>query len=190
MLTVILTGGASRRMGRDKAQLPWKGETMCQSLINRYSVLGPVAVSVNRAGRFEFTNAMELVDEFPDMGPMNGIVSAFSRTEEDEIFLTATDLPYGQPELVEKLRRLAGDADACVMHRGVKGLEPLFAIYKRSCYAPALSFMREGRRSIMALLGSLRVRYVEESELEGFDLERILANVNTEKEYEEALKNG
>ena len=36
MLTVILTGGASRRMGRDKALLPWGESTMLQSLIDRY----------------------------------------------------------------------------------------------------------------------------------------------------------
>ena len=52
MTTVILTGGGSRRMGSDKAMLPWQGKTMLQSLIDRYSVLGDVAVSVNRPGRF------------------------------------------------------------------------------------------------------------------------------------------
>ena len=37
MLTVIMTGGASRRMGRDKAMLPWQGKTLLQTLIDRYS---------------------------------------------------------------------------------------------------------------------------------------------------------
>ena len=80
MLTVILTGGASRRMGRDKAMLKLGGKTMLQHLIDKYSTLGEVAVSVNERGRFPFAGARELADEFPDMGPLNGLVSAFSKT--------------------------------------------------------------------------------------------------------------
>ena len=114
MLTVILTGGASRRMGRDKAMLPYGGSTMLQYLIDKYSALGPVAVSVNKSGRFPFTGAAELCDPYPDLGPLNGIVSAFSETDADCIFLTGTDLPFGDTALVEKLMELRGDADACV----------------------------------------------------------------------------
>ena len=135
MLSVILTGGGSRRMGRDKAALPWAGSTMLQSLIDRYATsLGPVAVSVNKAGRFAFSGAAELVDRYPDMGPLNGILSAFDQSGEDLVFLTATDLPFGDPALVRRLEELMGEADACVMRRGVKGIEPLFALYHRRCY--------------------------------------------------------
>lgn len=184
MLTVILTGGGSRRMGRDKAMLPIGGKTMLQHLIDKYSALGPVAVSVNRAGRFPFTGAMELVDRYPDMGPLNGIVSAFEDTEEDTVFMTGTDLPFGDTALVERLSGLMGDADACIMRRGKKGFEPLFAIYRRSCGEKASECLAAGEKSIRSLLEAVSVRYVEPDELPGFDLDRILMNVNTAEEYE------
>ena len=185
MLTVILTGGASRRMGRDKAMLPVGGKTMLQYLIDKYSeVLGPVAVSVNNAGRFPFEGAVEIADKYPDMGPLNGIVSAFSETESDCIFMTGTDLPFGDPKLVKKLYSLMGDADACILRRGKKGFEPLFAIYRRSCGSKASACLAEGRKSIRDLLDSVNVRYVEPEEVNEFDLDRILMNVNTAEEYE------
>lgn len=187
MLTVILTGGGSRRMGRDKAELPWRGSTMLQSLIDKYSrKLGNVAVSVNLAGRFAFTGATELCDRYPGMGPLNGIVSAFCETDEDIIFLTGTDLPNGEPALVVKLRELMGEADACVMRRGKKGMEPLFALYGRACLEKAERCLNEGKQSFFDMLDGLSVRYVQPDELADFDLEHILMNVNTPEEYEKA----
>jgi len=185
MLTVILTGGASRRMGRDKALLPVGGKTMLQYLIDKYSAsLGSVAVSVNTAGRFPFSGATELVDRYPDMGPLNGIVSAFEETDADCVFMTGTDLPFGEPELVKRLAELTGFADACIMRRGKKGFEPLFAIYRRKCGDVAARCLAEGKKSIRDLLENVDVRYVEPEELAEFDLERILMNVNTAEEYE------
>ena len=189
MLTVILTGGGSRRMGRDKAALPWAGGTMLQNLIDQYAAsLGPVAVSVNRSGRFAFTGAEELVDRYPDMGPLNGILSAFEESGEELVFLTATDLPFGDPALVRRLAELMGEADACVMRRGVKGVEPLFALYHRRCYDAAAKCLAAGRKSFFALFEEIKVRYVEEEELADFDLERILFNVNTPEEFKKATK--
>ena len=187
MLTVILTGGGSRRMGRDKAALPWDGSTMLQGLIDKYTAsLGSVAVSVNLAGRFAFEGAMELVDRYPDMGPLNGILSAFESCDDDLIFLTATDLPFGDAQLVRKLQELMGDADACVMRRGVKGVEPLFSLYHRRCLSAAQRCLAAGRKSFFALFEEVKVRYVEEEELRDFDLDHILFNVNTPEDLEQA----
>ena len=185
MLTVILTGGASRRMGRDKALLPFGegGGTLLQCLIDRYAALGEVAVSVDRAGRFPFTGAVELPDAFPGQGPMNGVISALRQTEAEALLLTAVDLPYGDPALARRLLALSGEADVCLVRRGPKGIEPLFAVYKRGCLPVAEDCVRDGRRSIMALLDRVTVRYVTPEELPEFDLARIFTNVNTPEDY-------
>lgn len=184
MLTVILTGGASRRMGRDKAMLPCAGRTMLQYLIDKYSVLGPVAVSVNAAGRFPFTGARELPDRWPNAGPLNGIAAAFAETDAEEIFLTGTDLPYGDAALASRLAALRGEADACILKRGKKGMEPLFAVYGSRCGETAAACLASGKRSFFEMLEGLNVRFVHPEELPEFDLERILTNVNTPEEYE------
>jgi len=185
MLTVILTGGGSRRMGRDKAMLSIGDKTMLQYLIDKYSsTLGEVAVSVNRKSRFPFKGAMEIVDPYPDMGPLNGLVSAFAQCKDDVIFVTGTDLPFGEPKLALRLAELIGDADACIMRRGKKGFEPLFAIYRRVCGEKADECLAQGKKSIRDLLEIVNVRYVESDEIAEFDLDKILMNVNTEEEYE------
>ena len=187
MLTVILTGGSSRRMGQDKALLPYEGATLLQTLAERFRRIGPVAVSMDRSGRFPLYGARELVDPCPGQGPMNGIVAAFRETEAAEVLLTAVDLPCGDPALALRLNELRGDADACLLRRGPKGIEPLFAVYGRGCLNPAEECMRAGRRSIMALLDRVRVHYVAPEELPDFDLERIFTNVNTPQEFERLI---
>lgn len=187
MLTVILTGGASRRMGRDKAMLAVGEKTMLQHLVDKYSSIGPAAVSVNEKGRFPFSGAAELCDAFPNEGPLNGLVSAFSETDEETVFLTGTDLPFGDPSLALRLAELLDGHEACVIRRDEDDTEPLFAVYSRACYEPALACLRGGRRSFRALFELIDVRYVADAELRGFDLDRILMNVNDPAEYEKAV---
>ena len=185
MLTVILTGGASRRMGRDKALLPFGDGSLLQTLIDRYAVLGPVGVSVDAAGRVPFHGASELTDAFPGQGPMNGVISGFRATEEEELLLTAVDLPYGDPALARLLLELRGGADVCLVSRGPKGIEPLFAVYGRGCLCAAEACLAEGRRSLMALLDRVQVRRVTPEELSSFDLSRVFTNVNTLEDYQQ-----
>lgn len=185
MLTVILTGGSSRRMGRDKALLPFEGATLLQTLIDRYGAYGPVCVSVDRKGRFPFHGALEITDAYPGLGPLNGIVSGFRVSEAEELLLTAVDLPYGDPRLARRLSELRGESDACVIRSGPKDLEPLFAVYGRSCLAAAEACLADGRRSLFSMLERLNVRYASAEEFDGFDIERIFTNVNTPQEYEQ-----
>lgn len=178
MLTVILSGGASRRMGRDKVVLPARnGEALYKNLISRYSPLGDVALSVDKAGKYELFGAAELVDEYPGEGPLNGVVSAFSQTDADLIFLTAADMPCGSAEAVGMLCRLLGDADACIAGTEERP-EPLMGVYRRSCLSAALECLASGERAMSALLRRISAKYA--GELPGAE---TLTNLNTPDDY-------
>lgn len=183
-LAVIIAGGKSSRMGRDKALLPVGGKPMAQLLVDRFRADGfAVALSVARKGQFPIEGAAELTDAFPGMGPLNGIVAAFSETDAQQILLVAADMPKAAPALARRLEMLRGDCDACVIRRGNGTVETLFGIYTRACCAEALRCLESGRRSIRAVLDSVRVRYVTESELPGWPLADILSNLNTPEDY-------
>ena len=173
MLTVILTGGSSRRMGKDKAALPLAGKTMALYIAERYRELGPVAFSVNRRGRFPAGEYRELVDRYPGCGPMNGLLSAFLETEEGVIFLTAADMPAGEPMAVRYLLERLGQHDACLFAG-----EPLFGVYRRSCLPAAERCMEEGIYSLRSFLARIDAL---ELPAEGPE---FLINLNTPAEYE------
>jgi molybdopterin-guanine dinucleotide biosynthesis protein A len=184
---VILAGGMSRRMGRDKAQLPFFGETMLARLVRIYQPCFDVtAVSVNRPGRFDTYGALEVVDRRPGDGPMAGLEAAFLDTGADVIFLTGTDLPFGDPALAQRLLEKRGAHDACVI-RSAKGLEPLFAVYAAPCLEAAQRCLDQGRRSMFQVLRQVDALELTAQDLPGFDLERVLRNVNDPEEYRRAL---
>ena len=185
---VILAGGMSRRMGRDKAALPFGEETMLSHLVHTYQPhFDLTAVSLNEAGRFDTAGAMEVVDRRPGDGPMAGLESAFLDTGADVIFLTGTDLPFGDPALACYLVEQLGDHDICLI-RSDKGPEPLFASYSSRCLPTIQKALEEGRRSMYSVIGQMDTLELDAGELTQFDMARILSNVNDPEEYAKALQ--
>lgn len=184
---VILAGGMSRRMGRDKAVLPFGEETMLARLVRLYRPYFDItAVSVNTAGRFDTYGALEVVDRHPGDGPLAGLEAAFLDTEADRIFLTATDLPLGDPALARYLADSLGEYDACLI-RSDKGLEPLFAVYSSACLDAVRQALETGHRSMYRMLQQVRTLALPAQSLTGFDVQRILTNVNDPQEYARVL---
>ena len=172
MLTVILTGGLSRRMGTDKSVLPVGDTTLAFFLAKKYACLGPVCFCVDRPGRFPTAPYGELTDAYPGCGPLNGLVSAFRQTPEELVFLTAVDMPCASAAAVQALREAMGEAEAC-LYKG----EPLFGLYRRSCLAAAERCLREGKNSFRDFLPLVNARLLPVEE--GPDLR----NLNTPEEY-------
>ena len=189
MLAVILAGGRSSRMGRDKASLPFGAGTMLSRLASEYAPDFKVMVSLREEGQLDTGGLPVLLDHSPGQGPLAGLQTAFRDTSVEVIFLTATDLPFGERRLALELAgRMEEGDDACLIRRASGGIEPLFALYRRSCLPAVEECLREGRRSCRSMLERVRVRWVEEAELPGFDLDRILMNVNTPEDYQRALE--
>lgn len=179
MITVILTGGLSRRMGRDKGLLPFGGESLLRQLVERWrDVFDGVAVSVDRPGRFDTAGAAEYTDLHPGCGPFAGLEAALAQSGAEAVFLTAVDLPFGEPALARRIAALRGDADACFIRRKNGRQEPLFGVYAAACLPALTACMEEGRYSGKAMFERVKVREVAEEELPGFDLDRILFNMN------------
>ena len=185
---VILAGGMSRRMGRDKAALPFGEETMLSHLVHLYQPhFDMTAVSLNKAGRFDTAGAMEVVDRHPGDGPLAGLEAAFLDTGADVIFLTGTDLPLGDPELAKYLLEARGEHDICLI-RSEKGPEPLFAVYSSACLPAVQAALAQGRRSMFHMLQQMNTLEIPMDDIKGFDVEKILTNVNDPQEYARVLK--
>jgi len=184
MTVIILAGGQSRRMGRDKLSLPAAGETLLNRALRRYrAVFDKVLVSVAGPEKYPELGDARVFDRYPGAGPMAGLHAGLLRAGED-VFLTGGDMPFSSPEKALMLASLAGEKDACVLTDDTGRWEPLFGFYRLSVLPRAEELLSSGRRSMGALLGSIALREVRLEELgEGPD-SPLLRNVNLPADYE------
>lgn len=183
MTAVILAGGKSRRMGRDKLSLELDGETLLARAVRRFGeAFDRVVVSVGEkdAGGV----AVPCVkDVFVGCGPMAGLHAALKHCG-DDVFLAAADMPFAEPEAAKLIAGLCGDADACIMTDENGRIEPLFSFYRPAALLPAEKALREGRRSMRELFADIRIRTVGPDDLGELWTDRLLINVNDPADYE------
>ncbi len=191
---VILTGGASRRMGRDKLLLEVGGVPLLRRVHDALSVRCDEILLAGARGHPQLRGALleeirRVSDLRPDgEGPLAGIEAGLRAACNPAVFVAAGDMPFVEPRLVEHLLDLVagGGSQAAVPYHG--GLHPLCAAYSRAALPLARSGLDGGTRAVKDFLDMLDgVEYVGGEELERFgDPELMLMNVNTPDDLERA----
>lgn len=184
---IVLAGGQSRRMGRDKALLPFGEDTLLGRVVRRVGgVCSRVIVVAREADAYPgFEVAL---DRFPGCGPLAGLHAGLLEARTDLCVCVACDLPFLEPALLRLLLDRAEGYDAALPLLGGR-VEPLCSVYRRSVTAVAESLLRAGGGSMRDLLRRLRVRAVGEEELRMADPELLsFLNVNTPEDYRAALQ--
>lgn len=145
---VILAGGGSRRMGRDKAWLEIGGRSLILRAVSMVRELGLAEIFISgRAGvDYSALGCPVLRDRVPGSGPLGGIEAALEVVQAPLLLVLAVDLPNMTTAF---LGRLAGQCDPLtgVVPQLAGALEPLAAIYPRRCGAILRRRLAEDRRS-------------------------------------------
>jgi molybdopterin-guanine dinucleotide biosynthesis protein A len=158
----ILLGGDSRRMGRDKASLPWQGENL---LTHVHGILAPLCGEVLLVTRLERVDAVAasagvggrvVADRLPGRGPLVGIHAALSEAAHERILVVGVDMPWLNAELLAALIQ-EGDGDA-VVPRTERGWEPLHAVYSRACLPVIEKQLAGGAASVTSFFGEVRIQ--------------------------------
>jgi molybdenum cofactor guanylyltransferase len=166
----VLAGGASRRMGRDKATLRVGGVELAALVLAAATQVADPVVLVAPEGHPARRVAAPAVAD-PGLGPLAALAAALDALDAEHVLVLAADHPGLQVPLLAHLVALAGEADAVACRRGPR-LEPLVAVYRR---APALAAARSrlagppGGRSLLGLLAGLRTLVVEEPDWRRLD---------------------
>ncbi|WP_046315109.1 molybdenum cofactor guanylyltransferase [Mycobacterium sp. UM_Kg1] len=162
---VVLAGGASRRMGRDKATLTVPGRfgglTLVQHLV---SVLAqrcdPVFVVAAQGQALPTVPARVLRDEVPGLGPLPAIglgLRAAEREGASRAFVCAVDMPYLTTELIDLL---AGAAAADIVLPRAGRDHYLAGVYRTGLAPTVQTLVAAGQRRVGALIDAVDVRRV------------------------------
>ena len=176
---LILAGGKSSRMGRQKSSLKINGMTFLEHLAEELSGYGEVLVSVDRFDRHKGILIPMVEDLYPDHGPMGGIYSAFAAGNFDRLLTVPCDVPLFSGELAEKLCELSDeDADAVIMRTKDGRIHPLCGMYQSSCLPVLRECLEKRELRMMQALGKMKVIFAEAGE-DSWQLQ----NINTPEEY-------
>jgi molybdopterin-guanine dinucleotide biosynthesis protein A len=184
---IVLAGGESRRMGRDKAGLELGGETLAAGAVRRLAAVCPEVAIADR-GRHLVPGFPSLPDG-PGRGPAAGLLGAARAYPGRPLLALACDLPHVPISLLAELTRMSQEGADWALPRWRGGPEPLCALWGERALA-----LLEGRveRGIYALWSlaeeeSLTVRWLEGDLLAAFGPPgELFLNVNTPEELEKA----
>lgn len=145
---VILAGGESRRMGRDKAWLHFDGRPLVELAVAKTRQLGIQEVFISgRAG--EDYSAMKcpvLFDLEPGFGPIGGIERGLHECSSPLLLVLAVDLPHMSLTFLSRMREACDRLTGAVPKLNGQ-LEPLAAIYPKRCLALAFAAIAKSRYS-------------------------------------------
>lgn len=185
---VVLAGGRSRRMGADKATLPFCGRRLIDVVIERLRLISDRIVVVAKQGGDLQVEARLLEDEHPFAGPLPALLAGLRAGGAERNVAVACDMPFLEPKLLTEIcNRLDDDVDA-VVPVTADGPQPLHAAYGSCAVEPLLTILAGGERSLVGALDRLRVRWFSEDEWRPLDPDgRSFWNVNTPGDLEAAV---
>lgn len=191
MLTVVIqAGGESRRMGQDKALLPFLGKPLIQRLIGRLSPLADeLLVTTNRPESYRFLGLPLFQDVIPGRGALGGLYTALQAARQPLVAVVACDMPFASPALfsAEMDLLISTNADIVIPKTG-EGLEPFHAVYRQSTCLPHIkSALSAGYWRVDSWFNQVKVQVIEDAEIRKHDpLMNCFRNVNTPEELAEA----
>lgn len=178
-----VAGGASRRMGRDKALLPWGASTLLDHALDRLrDACGTAVILSGDHPRYLDRGAPVVTDAASGAGPLGALVAALDRAE--LALMLAVDIPFAPVALLRHLVERAHGVDVVVPVAAGRD-HPLCAVYRRSCAGHARSRLASGELRMTSFWPDVRVLRLPEAELAAFgDPAALLRNLNTWKDYE------
>src|SRR5579862_4903187 len=167
---ILLTGGASRRMGADKAGITVQREPLAARIARLLAERG-VPVTVCGRDPIEGHGFMRDAEEYA--GPLVALAGFVPSHE--FVFVVSCDLPRFETAVVDLLLARIGSQDAAIPIVGDRA-QPLCALYRAQSLTIAGSLVQSGERRVMSWVGRLDLVLVPEIE------PAWVANVNTPEE--------
>jgi molybdenum cofactor guanylyltransferase len=191
---IILCGGKSSRMGRDKATLPFGPELMLQRVVRLISDVVELAnIAVVGSSHQSLPILPEGVLIARDIqeyrGPLAGLATGLRALadRDDAVYVTACDVPLLVPAFVDRMFNLLGEHDIAVPFDG-EHHHPLAAVYRPAVLPHVQRLLDSERLRPRFLFDEVRTREVPVDELRAVDPRlATLENLNHEQDYLAAL---
>lgn len=181
---VILAGGESRRMGQDKARLPWGDRTLVEHMIGTLRpVTDEIIVVAKDAAPLSHLRARIVKDLVLGAHALGGLYTGLTLAAHERCFVCACDTPFMNPSLIHYLVEQVDGWDL-VIPRTREGLQPLHAVYRKPVLPVIEEQLRRRQWDLHALVPNVRACVIGPEQIARFDLGALsFFNVNTQEDY-------
>ncbi|AFA47634.1 molybdenum cofactor guanylyltransferase [Acetobacterium woodii] len=180
---LILAGGKSSRMGVNKAELDFNGQTFLETLITKAQKLGFTDIIISGYPH-KTASITPVMDEFINRGPLGGLYSSFKVAKHPYCFVLCVDVPQLTEQVITSLIDYHFEnKNELTLLRQNDRIEPLIGIYPASSYQKIYPLIKNGSASVF--------RLIDQYDYSIFDInnnDQIAANINTPEDYQHVLK--
>ncbi|MEG3593871.1 MAG: molybdenum cofactor guanylyltransferase [Chloroflexota bacterium] len=184
MSSIILAGGKSRRYGSNKAVAELNGEAVISLICNVMEPLVNELIVV--VANYEQAKMMPLnpqvkvvIDKYPNCGPLGGIYSGLSKAINQWSFVSACDMPFLNPNLINDMAELREGYDIIAPIIDNRA-EPVHAMYHQACLASISKQLNSGELKITRFYDEMNVKEVGTNFIDKIDPGRwSFFNINT-----------
>jgi len=192
MTSIILAGGKSLRLGRSKALQSIGGKSLIQWVVDRLAILSTEIIIATAHGEAvpcsPAVKIKTVADIYPGKGPLAGIYSGLIASSSSRAIVVGCDTPFLRVGLLEYMTQICSTFDV-VIPLIKKKVEPLCAVYSKNCLAPIQELLEQNELGIRKLFSMVKVKYVEEDEINNFDPEHLsFFNINSQADLTRARK--
>ena len=192
MTSIILAGGKSSRLGRSKALQVIEGKSLIQRVVDRLSILSTEIIIVTAHGEaIPCSSAVRIktvADIYPGKGPLVGIYSGLIASSSPRAIVVGCDMPFLSVGLLEYMTQICSTFDV-VVPRIKDKLEPLCAVYSKSCLVPIQELLEQNELRISKLFSMVKIKYIEEDKLNRFDPAHLsFFNINNQDDLARVKK--
>ena len=179
------------RLGRDKVLEVIGGSNLFQRVVSQLSSFNSDIIVVTASERSlpqfdDYPRVRIVTDIYPDKGALGGLHAGLAASDAFYNLVVACDMPFLNQALLQYMVQVSSGFDVVVPRLG-NWVEPLHAVYSKSCQAPIERLLKQGETRIKALFSLVKVRYIEDDEISRFDPEHLsFFNINTEADLERA----
>ncbi|WP_379157012.1 molybdenum cofactor guanylyltransferase [Paenibacillus sp. sgz5001063] len=188
---ILLSGGYSRRMGRDKALLELGGKPILARLAEELSkVAGNTLIACGEQEReeYRYLQLPQVTDLYPGCGPLAGLHAALSCSSTEWNVVAACDLPFASAKFMRvMMESIQTEQIDAVVPVSVSGrAQPLLGLFHKRALPVLEEALSQQRLKVMECLDNLKVLYIQE---EDYTFRPSpLYNMNTPEDYAAALE--
>jgi len=183
LTAIILAGGQSRRMSRDKASLLVNGQTLLEQVIGQLTGhFREIIISVSKGQHYELNNVRQVEDRDENAGPLAGLLTGLQASSSEISLVVPCDQPEVDLGIVRDLLQALGQHDLVYLRLDGQIPHPLFALYRRSLLPVIERLIKEKKLSVLYLLPEVKSLALD------IPSDRIPWHLNSFEDYQNYLQ--